>query len=135
MKERFDLPQTRPLERVRRDGIRLLNLHPDSCREILGEPPFLTALFELRRGELPPEPKPADEVEQPPRFVLAQHQPTAGKANHRQGVVAEMFQVSQTNPINPGGQPTVQVTVDQPGDIDQDLGKRGHPDHQLMVRD
>ena len=54
--EFFDRPLTRPLERVRRDGVRVMNLHPDSCREILGEPPFLSALHELHRGELPPEP-------------------------------------------------------------------------------
>ena len=50
--------QTRPLERVRRDDVRVTNLHPDSCREILGEYPFISTLYELRRGELPPEPKP-----------------------------------------------------------------------------
>ena len=54
----FARPQTRPLERLRREGVRVMNLHPDSCREILGEPPFLSALHELHRGELPPEPAP-----------------------------------------------------------------------------
>ena len=54
----FGQPLTRPLERLRRDGVRVMNLHPDSCREILGEPPFLSALYELHRGELPPEPLP-----------------------------------------------------------------------------
>jgi hypothetical protein len=58
VKERYNLPQSRPLERIRRDGVRIMNLHPDSCRELLGEAPFLTALHELHRGELPPEPAP-----------------------------------------------------------------------------
>jgi hypothetical protein len=52
----FDQPQAAPLERVRREGIGLFNLHPDSCPEILGEYPFLSSLYELRRGDLPPEP-------------------------------------------------------------------------------
>jgi hypothetical protein len=54
----FREPQATPLERVRREGITLCNLHPDSCREILGEYPFLSALYELRRGNLPPEQPP-----------------------------------------------------------------------------
>ncbi len=58
VKERYLLPQSRPLERIRREGVRVMNLHPDSCRELLGESPFLTALHELHRGELPPEPAP-----------------------------------------------------------------------------
>ncbi len=56
IKELFPHSQAAPLERVRREGIYLANLHPDSCREILGEFPFLSAIYELRRGELPPEP-------------------------------------------------------------------------------
>lgn len=58
VKELFARPQSRPLERVRREGVRVMNLHPDSCREILGEHPFLSAIYELHRGELPPEPRP-----------------------------------------------------------------------------
>ncbi len=54
----FAKPQAAPLERVAREGVSLINLHPDSCREILGEFPFLSALYELRRGPLPPEPAP-----------------------------------------------------------------------------
>lgn len=56
LKEEFGRPQAAPLERVRRQGVRLFNLHPDSCREILGEFPFISAIHELRRGPLPPEP-------------------------------------------------------------------------------
>jgi len=58
VKQFFGRPQAAPLERVRREGISLCNLHPDSCREILGEYPFLSALYELRRGTLPAEPSP-----------------------------------------------------------------------------
>ncbi len=54
--ELYQRPQAAPLERVRREGIWLANLHPDSCREILGEFPFVSAIYELRRNELPPEP-------------------------------------------------------------------------------
>ena len=49
-------PQAAPLERVKRDGVAVFNLHPDSCREILAEFPFLSAVYELRRGPLPDEP-------------------------------------------------------------------------------
>jgi hypothetical protein len=56
VKSFFGQPQAAPLEKVRREGIALFNLHPDSCPEILGEYPFLSALYELRRGALPPEP-------------------------------------------------------------------------------
>jgi len=56
VKEEFGRPQAPPLERVRRENVALFNLHPDSCREILGEFPFLSAVYELRRGPLPPEP-------------------------------------------------------------------------------
>ncbi|WP_243372023.1 hypothetical protein [Geotalea sp. SG265] len=53
-------PQAAPLSRVHRDGIRIHNLHPDSCREILGEYPFLSAIYELRRTPLPAEPEAID---------------------------------------------------------------------------
>lgn len=52
----FAVSQAEPLGRVRREHVRLFNLHPDSAREILGEFPFLSALYELRREGLPPEP-------------------------------------------------------------------------------
>ncbi len=56
VKEAFSRPLAPPLERVRRSNVALFNLHPDSCREVLGEFPFLSAVYELRRGPLPPEP-------------------------------------------------------------------------------
>ena len=49
-------PQGEPLGRVRREGVQLFNLHPDSTREILAEYPFLSAVYETRRAELLPEP-------------------------------------------------------------------------------
>jgi len=56
IKALYATPQAAPLERVRRDGVNVFNLHPDSCREILAEFPFLSAVYELRRGPLPDEP-------------------------------------------------------------------------------
>ncbi|MDD2271778.1 MAG: hypothetical protein PHP95_01215 [Desulfuromonadaceae bacterium] len=56
VKHLFDAPQAEPLERIKRDGINLWNLHPESCREILAEFPFLSAVYEHRRGPLPEEP-------------------------------------------------------------------------------
>jgi len=52
----YATPQAAPLERIRREGVTVCNLHPDSCREILAEFPFLSAVYELRRGPLPAEP-------------------------------------------------------------------------------
>lgn len=57
VKQAFNAPQAAPLERTRRDGVTVWNLHPDSCREILGEFPFLSAVYEYRRGTLPAEPE------------------------------------------------------------------------------
>jgi hypothetical protein len=56
VKSSFATPQAAPLARMRRDGISLWNLHPESCREILAEFPFLSAVYEYRRGPLPEEP-------------------------------------------------------------------------------
>ncbi len=56
LKECYALPQAAPLERVKRDGIILYNLHPESCREVLAEYSFLSSLYELHRRPLPPEP-------------------------------------------------------------------------------
>ncbi|HEY4744813.1 MAG TPA: hypothetical protein VIH45_09170 [Desulfuromonadaceae bacterium] len=56
----FGQPQTEPLGRVRRDNVRLFNLHPDSCGEVMGEFPFVSAIYEMRRQGLPSEaPAPA----------------------------------------------------------------------------
>jgi hypothetical protein len=53
----YALPQAAPLERIKREGVTVWNLHPDSCREILAEYPFLSAVYEHRRGALPDEPE------------------------------------------------------------------------------
>ena len=49
----FQQPLTEPLGKRRRENIRLLNLHPDSCSEVLGEFPFCSAVYEMRRQGLP----------------------------------------------------------------------------------
>lgn len=56
VKHLFDVPQAEPLERIKREGISLWNLHPESCREILAEFPFQSSVYEHRRGTLPEEP-------------------------------------------------------------------------------
>ena len=56
VRQLFDRPGAEPLTRIRREGVHLANLHPDSCREILGEFSFVSAIHEMRRGPLPPEP-------------------------------------------------------------------------------
>ena len=53
----FAQPLAAPLERIRREGISLWNLHPDSCREIMAETPFLSAVYEYRRTGLPDLPE------------------------------------------------------------------------------
>lgn len=57
IKQHFDTPLAAPLERVRREGVSVFNLHPESCGEILAEFPFLSAVYEHRRGPLPSEPE------------------------------------------------------------------------------
>lgn len=56
VKQEFAQQQAAPFARPVREGVSLFNLHPDSCREILGEFPFLSAVFEHRRNLLPEEP-------------------------------------------------------------------------------
>ncbi len=42
-------PQTQPLRKVRRKGVRVLNLHPECLAEVLTEMPFVQAVYETRR--------------------------------------------------------------------------------------
>jgi hypothetical protein len=42
-------PQAEPLARARRDGIQVLNLHPDCLAEVLIEAPFMQSVYEVRR--------------------------------------------------------------------------------------
>jgi len=53
VRELFEQPQAVPIARKHREGITLWNLHPDSCREVLAEYPFLSAVYEYRRTSLP----------------------------------------------------------------------------------
>jgi len=48
--EAMERPQAQPLRKARREGIRLLNLHPECLAEALTDMPFLQALYEARRG-------------------------------------------------------------------------------------
>jgi hypothetical protein len=52
----FSKSQAQPMGRIRRQSIQLFNLHPDSLREVLGTYPFLSAIYEFHRTQLPPEP-------------------------------------------------------------------------------
>ncbi len=47
--EGMEQPQAEPLARIRRRGIQCLNLHPDCLAEVLGEYPFLQAVYEMKR--------------------------------------------------------------------------------------
>jgi len=56
VKTLFNTPQVAPLERIKRAGVTVHNLHPVCCGEIMAESPFLSAVYEYRRGPLPEEP-------------------------------------------------------------------------------
>lgn len=58
VRQAYAVPQAQPLARPCRSGVGVANLHPDSCREILGEFPFVSAVYEMRRSGFPPEPAP-----------------------------------------------------------------------------
>ena len=55
VREFYGEPHSEPLGRVRRDNVRLASLHPDSCSEVMGEFPFCSAIYEMRRQVLPEE--------------------------------------------------------------------------------
>jgi hypothetical protein len=64
--EAMEHPQAQPLRRIKRQGIRTLNLHPDCLAEVLVEFPFLQAVYEMRRsGILPAGETAAPEAESP----------------------------------------------------------------------
>jgi hypothetical protein len=48
--EAMEQPQAQPLRRIKRQGVRTLNLHPDCLAEVLVEFPFLQAVYEMRRS-------------------------------------------------------------------------------------
>ncbi|MDY6988114.1 MAG: hypothetical protein SWQ30_08645 [Thermodesulfobacteriota bacterium] len=56
VRKAFFRPQAEPLEKVRRRGVSLFNVHPDDLPEVSAEYPFLAAAYEYRRHGLPPEP-------------------------------------------------------------------------------
>ena len=45
----MERPQTQPLRKVRRKGVRVLNLHPECLAEVLTEMPFVQAVYDTRR--------------------------------------------------------------------------------------
>lgn len=57
VKKAFFSPQAKPLERIKRKGVGLFNLHPEDLPMVITEYPFLAAIYEYRRGKLPPEPE------------------------------------------------------------------------------
>lgn len=57
VREAFFRPQAQPLESAKQTGLSLFNVHPDDLPEVMSESPFLTAVYEYRRGELPSEPE------------------------------------------------------------------------------
>ncbi len=60
----MERPQAQPLRRMKRQGVKVLNLHPDCLAEVLTEYPFLQAVYEMRRsGTLPPVSEGAPEQE------------------------------------------------------------------------
>lgn len=69
--EAMERPQARPLRKVRRKGVRLLNLHPECLTEVLTEMPFLQSIYEARRYGRPPAPdRPPIETKQVRGFSL-----------------------------------------------------------------
>ena len=59
----MERPQVQPLRKVRRKGVRVLNLHPECLAEVLTEMPFAQAVYEThRKGEAA---VPADEAAAP----------------------------------------------------------------------
>jgi len=75
-------PQAEPLARVRREGVQVLNLHPDCLAEILVEFPFIQSVYEARRyGVLHQEEDPA---------------PTANEVSHEQGLLRLLAQTVET---------------------------------------
>ena len=67
----MERPQVRPMRKVKRKGVRLLNLHPECLAEVLTEMPFLQSIYEARRhGPPPPLEKPRVETKEFRGFAL-----------------------------------------------------------------
>ena len=56
VRRELSLAQTHPMGRIKRQTVQLFNLHPESMGEVLSAFPFLSAIYEYHRGELPSEP-------------------------------------------------------------------------------
>jgi hypothetical protein len=54
--EAMEQPQAQPMRKVRRKGVRAVNIHPESLAEVCAEAPFLQAVYEARRSGAGPEP-------------------------------------------------------------------------------
>jgi hypothetical protein len=54
VKTLLDEPQVQPIGRMRRNGVRIANLHQDSSREIMAELPYLAAEYERQRDAVQP---------------------------------------------------------------------------------
>ena len=85
----MERPQARPMRRVQRKGVRLLNLHPECLAEVLTEMPFLQSIYEARRHGTPPAPeKPQIETKEYRGFALIGAKPE----NPKKGAVARNAQ-------------------------------------------
>jgi len=54
--QRLEEPQTLPLEPRRPAQVQIFHLHPECLDEVMSTIPFVSAVYELRRTALPPEP-------------------------------------------------------------------------------
>jgi hypothetical protein len=67
-------PQAEPLARTHRQGIQVLNLHPDCLAEVLTEFPFLQSVYEVRRYGLPAETAADEPLKETPADVTDKFQ-------------------------------------------------------------
>lgn len=54
--EHLDKSQALPMEHRRQPPVQLFHLHPECLDEVMSTPPFVSAVYELRRAPLPPDP-------------------------------------------------------------------------------
>ena len=57
IREDLQTPLTEPMDRRERTAVHVFHLHPDSMQEVLWDPPYVQALYEMRRKGLPEEPE------------------------------------------------------------------------------
>ncbi len=88
--EAMERPQTQPLRKAKRQGVRVLNLHPDSLAETLTDMPFLQAVYEARRGgKLPQEPAAAPVEREAMGFIVVESRRQDPKAVALASVVGD----------------------------------------------